>query len=115
MYRKEKQNLAGVKEIGQPVEHGDGAVFRQLFHAFVAEGAHHDAMAVAGHDPRGVLDGLAAPELRVVFPQDHGVPAQLRDGHLEAHARARGRLLEDEGQHAAGPRRVGLAPAAQEA
>jgi hypothetical protein len=41
------EHLAGVGEIGQAVDHGDGGVARQLFHLSVVERANHDPVDVA--------------------------------------------------------------------
>ena len=42
-------------------------------------------------------DGLAARELELAGPQDHGMPAELDDAGLEGGPRARGGLLEEQG------------------
>ena len=40
------QHLAGVSHVGETVDHGDGAIFGQVFHFLLVKGADHDAVAV---------------------------------------------------------------------
>jgi hypothetical protein len=103
------QHLAGVRQVGEPVDDGDVGVGGQQLHVGVREGADHDAVHVAREHARGVGDGLAAPQLHVARGEEVRGAAQLRGPHLEGHAGARGRLHEQHGQRLAGQRarRVG--------
>ena len=93
--------LAGVELVGEPVDDGDVGVLGELVDVGLLERADHDPVEVAGEHHRGVLDRLAAAELQVAGGEVEARPAELRDADLEAHARARGRLLEDHPERAA--------------
>src|SRR5438105_2964203 len=70
----------------------------------------HDAVDVAGQDPRRVGDRLAPPELDVARRKEEGVSAQLIGADLKGDARAGARLGEDHGQGLAGERRLPISP-----
>ncbi len=84
------EDLAGVEQVGESVDHRDGCVFRQLFDVGVGEGTNHDAVDVAGKDARGVGNGLTTPELDIARRQEQGVAAELVGAHLEGDASTRG-------------------------
>ena len=58
------QHLAGVRQVGQPVDHRHGGMCRQLLGLRVIVGADHDRIGEARQHARGIGDGLAAAELR---------------------------------------------------
>src|SRR4051794_20164765 len=87
--------------VGQCVDHGDRSRLRDRFDAVLSERAHHDSGDITRQHRCGVLDALAAAELRSVGVDDDRVTAQLGDAGLERQAGARRRLLED---HRDGPR-----------
>jgi len=66
----------------------------------VAEGAHHDRVAVAAEDPRRVAERLAAADLGPLRRQVDRVAAELEHADLERDAGARRRLLEDHAERA---------------
>ena len=92
------QHLAGVTEVGQAVDDGDVGVTGQGFHLLLMEGADHDAVAVAGQDPGGVLDGLAPADLALLAGEEQGVAAELVHPHLEGHPGPGGVFFKDHGQ-----------------
>ena len=96
---------------GQHVEDGHGGVRGELLEQRVGPGAHADRRDVPRQDERGVADRLAAGELQLALAEHHREAAELVDAGLERHARARGRLLEEQGDRAAleRARRVRLA------
>ena len=64
----------------------------------LAEGADHDAVAVAAQDPGGVLDGFPPAQLAVLAGEEQGVAPQLEHPHLEGHPGPGGVLLKDHRQ-----------------
>ena len=92
------QHLAGVAEVGQAVDDGDGGEAGQLLHLLLGEGADHNAIAVAVQHPGGVLHRLAPADLALLSGQEQGVAAQLEHARLKGDAGAGGVLLEDHGQ-----------------
>jgi len=95
--------------VGESVDHRDLAVLGEVVDVLLGEGADHDAVDVAAHHVRGVLDGLADAQLDVVGAEEHGLGAELLDADLEAHAGARAGLHEDHGDGAAGEHGMRLA------
>ena len=70
-------DLAGMQQIGQPVDHRNGAVAGQLLHVGMIVGPDHDAVEIAGQHPGGVADRLAPAELDVARGEEKRVPAEL--------------------------------------
>jgi|GEM_PF-5807698 len=64
----------------------------------VLEGADCHEVHHAGKDFRSVFQRFTAPELGVGVGKKQAGAAQLRHGHFEGHARARGRLVKDHRQ-----------------
>ena len=56
----------------------------------------HDGVDVAGQHLRGVLQRLVAAQLGAAAVDDDGVPAELRDAHLEGEPGAGGVLVEED-------------------
>ena len=92
------QHLAGVAEVGQTVDHGDGGVFGQGLHLFLGKGADHDAITEPGEHPGGVLHRLVAADLAVLVGEVNGVAPQLVHAGLKGDPGAGGALLKDHGQ-----------------
>ena len=59
------QDLAGMRQVGQPVDHRHGRMLGQLVGLGVIVGADHDRIGKARQHPRRVGNGLAAAELRL--------------------------------------------------
>ena len=97
----------------QPVDHRNGRVPGQLAHHVVVEQADHHRVDIAREHARGVGDGLLAGELHVAAAHHDVAAAELRHADIEGDARARGMLVEDQRQHAALERRVGVGRAAR--
>ncbi len=93
------EHLTGMEAIGERVDDGNRGARRQLLEPTVLEGSHHDGVGHAGDDSRGVLHGLATPQVGVPGGEKDGVAAELGHAGLEGDARAGGRLLEHHGQH----------------
>ena len=104
------EHLAGVQQVGQPVDHRDVGVLGQLLDLGVGERADHDPVHVAREHARGVGDRLAAAELDVARREEERVSAELPGAHLERDARARRRLHEDHRQRFPGERLLHVAP-----
>ena len=63
-------DLAGVRGVGQPVDHRHGGVARQIVEFARLVGADHDRVDIARQHARGVGHGLAAAELAVGGVED---------------------------------------------
>jgi hypothetical protein len=83
----------------------------KLLDVVLGEGADHQPVEVAREDHGGVLQRLAAAELKIGGGEIEPHAAQLRDPHLERDARSRGRLLEDHPEGPTGEEMVLLAAA----
>ena len=92
------QHLAGMAEIGETVDNGDRAVFRQLLHLALGKGADHDAVQVPGQHPGSVLNGLAPANLQILGAEEEGGSPQLIHPHLKGHPGAGGGLGKDHPQ-----------------
>jgi hypothetical protein len=99
-----RQELAGVELVREAVDHRDPRVARQGLDALLSEGPVHDRVRVAAEHPRGVLEGLSAPELRVARHERDGQAAELEHAHLERHAGSGGGLLEHDRHALSGQR-----------
>ena len=93
------QQLAGVKVVGQSVDHWHRGVLGEAFDNVVTEGAHHDDVDHGRHDPGAVFDRFAAPELGVFRGEEHGVAAHLGHAGLEGDAGAGGGFLKQHAEH----------------
>ncbi len=93
-----RQHLAGVAEVREPVDDGNGAVFRQILHLLLGKGADHDAVAVAAEDPGGVLHRLAPANLAYRIGEEQGVAPQLEHAHLKGYPGPGGVLGKDHRQ-----------------
>jgi hypothetical protein len=81
-----------------PFNDGDGRVLGQLLDDFVGEGANHDALHHAFEVLRDVIDRFALAEIDFGGRKVNGKTTELLDAHVERHARAQRRLLEDHRQ-----------------
>src|SRR5712691_1893291 len=109
------ETLARMALVGEPVDHRDFAVARELFNRLVRVDAQHHRVRHSARDAGHVGDALAAPETDLRGREVHAVPAELRDPDVERQARAETRLLEDECDRAAREAftgRAGLEPPA---
>ena len=92
------QDLHGVVDVGQPVDHRNPRVAGQLLHHLMAEGAGHDgvhpALQVAGR----VLHRLPLPQSDVRGGEIDSMAAELGHPGLEGDAGPKRGLLEDQGQ-----------------
>src|SRR5205823_3091855 len=71
------EDLAGMGEVGQSVDHWNRGVARQLFDLGVVESPDHDAVDVAGQHPCGIGDRLATADLDVLTGEEEGPPTEL--------------------------------------
>ena len=92
------QHLAGVAEIGEAVDHGDGGILGQGLHLLLGEGADHNAVTEPGEHPGRVLHRLVPADLAVLVGEVDGVAPQLVDARLKGHPGPGGALLKNHGQ-----------------
>ena len=59
------EDLAGVAVVGQTVDYRDRAVLSEILDFLLSEGADHNTAEVTGQNARGVLNRLAAADLKV--------------------------------------------------
>ena len=95
------EDLAGVREVRQPIDHGDRGEAGQLLDFGVVVGADHDAVDVARQHAGGIGDRLPAADLDVLAGEEERPAAQLVGADLEGDAGAGGRLGEDHRQRLA--------------
>ena len=94
-------DLAGMGVVRQAVDHRYRGVFGQLDQPVVLQRADHDRVDVAREDLRGIGDRLRTSELHLRSGEHDGLAAELAHRHVERHAGARRRLVEDHRQHLA--------------
>ena len=102
-----RQHLTGMAEIGQPIDDGDGAVFRQALHLRLGEGADHDAVQIPGQHPGGILHRLTPADLQIPGGEEKPLPAQLIDARFKRHPGASGGFLKNHSQGFARQQRMG--------
>ena len=91
-----RQGLAGVLQVVEPADDGDGRILPELVHHLVVERTVHDAVDEAAHDTGRVLDGLAVdPHLHLGLVDVERMASELRDGDVERDPRTGAGLLED--------------------
>ncbi len=95
--------------IGQPVDHRDGCVGRELLDIGLGERPDHDRVEVAREDDGRVLDRFAAPELEVTRGEVEPGAPELVDPDLERNPCSSRGLLEDHPECSAGEKVVLLA------
>src|SRR5262245_15312564 len=95
------QHLAGMRTMGQAVDHRHRRMPRELEQHIMLERADHDPIDIAGEHARSVRDGLAAPELHLLAGQRDRLAAKLAHGHIEGDARAGRRPVKDHGERLA--------------
>ena len=99
-----------MQQVGEGVDHRDGAHVRELLDLRVIKRPHHESVHEARQHPGGVGDAFAAPQLDVVPIQEKRIAPEFVDADLERHARARRRLRKYHRPRLAGQR--GRVPAA---
>jgi len=72
----------------------------QLHHVIVLEDPRHDSVNIATENARHVGDALAMTEGDLIRPEVDGMAAKVPHTHLEGHASAQRRLLEDHRERA---------------
>jgi len=105
-----RQDLTRVRQVGEPVDHGDRRMTGELQHFVVVEGADHDTVDVARQHAGGVRDRLTPAQLDVAGREKQRLAAQLVGTHLERHPRASARLGEDHGERLPRERRLAVRP-----
>jgi hypothetical protein len=88
-----RQDLAGMKLVGEAVDHRHARMLGKAFDLVLAEGADHHQVHHAADHFRAVLDRLGAAQLAVAGGQVDHAAAQLVHAGLEADAGAGGRLF----------------------
>jgi hypothetical protein len=103
-----REHLGGMPLVGEPVVDGHAGVGGELLDIAVRGAAELDPVVHPAQHARGVGDGLLVAHLRPARIQVRDVGALVVGRHLERRARARGGLLEDQGDLLAGePRHLG--------
>ncbi len=95
------QHLAGVREVGKPVDDRYAGMTRKFHHVIMRIGADHDPVHVAGEHARCVRDGFTASQLHVTRRQEVRGAAKLCGANFKRNPGARGRFHEDHGQRPA--------------
>ena len=101
-------DLAGVRAVRQAVDDRHAGGFGEGFDVGMVVGADHHGVDIAGKNPGGVLDRLAAAELHVAGGGGDRAAAELAHRHVEGKAGARGGLLEDHREGVALERGAGI-------
>jgi hypothetical protein len=70
-------DLAGMRAVGETIDHRHGGMCRQLEELLVGVGANHDEIDVAGKHGSGIGHGLAPPQLHLLALQDDCATAEL--------------------------------------
>ena len=94
------QDLAGVKFVGQAVDHRHARILGKALDLVLAKGADHDQIGHAADDAGAVLDGLGAAQLAVIGRQVDDAAAQLVHARFKADAGACAGLFKNHGQGA---------------
>ena len=102
------QDLAGVKFIGQAVDHRHPRVAGKALDLGLLVGADHHQVHHAADDAGAVLYRLCPAELAVAGGQMHHAAAQLVHARLKADPGAGRRLFENHGHRAVGQRLMPL-------
>ncbi len=89
-------------EVGKGVDHRHRGVAGQLVDDLLAVGADHQAVHVAGHDPRHVFQRFVAGELGVAAGEVDHLAAQPVHGRFEGNPGAGGRFFKNQGDGLAG-------------
>ena len=89
------ENLAGVAVVGQTVDYRDRAVLSEILDFLLSEGADHNTTEVTGQNARGVLNRLAAADLKIAGRKEQRLTAELVHTGLKGNACSCGGLLED--------------------
>ena len=97
--------LAGVAEVGQPVDHRAVAVLGQIDGRHVRVGPQDDDVNIFAQHAAEIGDALAAAETDVLAEEER-TAAEVDHRRLEAHAGPQRLLLEEQGHHPAGQQRL---------
>ncbi len=77
------EDLAGVQQVGEPVDDRDAGEARQLLHLLVGAGADDQGVEVAREHPRRVPDRLPPVHLALPVGEEDRVGAELERADLE--------------------------------
>ena len=98
------QHLAGMRLLGEAVDHRNRRMRRHFPHVVMGEDADDDRIDIARQDARRVGDGLAPAELHFPSGQHDQLAAELAHADVERDAGAGRRPVEDHRQRLAGER-----------
>ena len=87
--------LTGMAEIRQPVNNGNGAIFRQHFDLLLFKGTNHDAVQHTRKHARRILCRFTPSNLGISGTDKKRVPAQLVHARFKGNARPCGGFLEN--------------------
>ena len=101
-------DLAGMRFVGQAVDHRNGRMARHFLDLGMIVGAQHDGIDHPAQHAGGIGDALAAPQLAGGRIEDQHAAAQLPHRDVKADTGAGRILLEHQRQHMARQRRIGI-------
>src|SRR5208282_3216310 len=88
------EQLARMKQIGEPIDDRHCGLARKLNRGLVREGANHDQIHGPRNVTRDVLDRFALPNTDIIRCQINRMPTKLRHAGLERDSRPQRRLLK---------------------
>src|ERR1035437_8104362 len=88
------EQLARMKQIGEPVDDRHCGLARKLDRGLVREGANHDQIHRPRNVTRDVLDRFALPDTYIIGCEINRMPTKLRHAGLERDSRSQRRLLK---------------------
>ena len=91
-------DLAGMAEVCETVDDGDGAVFCQCFHFFLFKSTDHDAVQIPGQNSCGVFCGFATADLCVFGADEQRMAAQLIHACFKGYTGSGGGFFKDHTQ-----------------
>src|SRR5205823_3331277 len=96
-----RQQLAGVKHIGEAVDYRNRRLARHFDAGRMSKRANHDEIDPTRKIARDVLDRFTFADTDILRREIDGVAAQLRHASFEAETRPQRRLLKDHRERAA--------------
>ena len=99
-----RQNLAGMLQIGQRIDHRNAAILGQLHQRLMRIHPCHDAVHIPAQNPRHIRNRLPPPQSHLIRRQIQAEPAQLGNANLKAGPRPQRRLFKQQCDTLAGQR-----------
>src|SRR5208282_1861018 len=83
-----RHRLAGMTEVGEPVDNWNAGEPRHLLHHYMREGANHDALHHAFQVLSHVVNRLALAQIDLSRREVQRESAQLLNAHIKSYPRA---------------------------